>query len=413
MGMREEEVRGVADLPAMRDPQVELHVHSRGTVPEGFLRRMEFALSRHYGRAVEYLSFKLGEPLPQDSFEDLLSEMSMAGLGLKVAGSETARMDFYVVGLDAVARARQQEPPAVPKRRGPDVRMESSCVDGWQGFLDKIEDLRLRFSVHERTYPDGAVIEKPNRLLFRGQPREADALSTTLERHSQPSWNVGKYLSCASHYVAEIESFTGERWDVPGYPELEQELGTNQDSMRVHLPCYDYLVYLRHHGFPSPLLDWTESPYLAAYFAYINARPEIDCAVYCFTETLEGIKSGKGGDPAIRLFGPRVRTHKRHFAQKSWYTVATTWDEQEQKHYFCSHERVFEKGASRQDCLFKIVLPAAERGNVLDALDDFNINHFTLFQSTDALVRAMASREFDIGEHSQRLRRARIKTLPP
>ncbi len=288
------------------------------------------------------------------------------------------------------------------------MKMDVRRVDGWKGFLNAIEELRQDYGSHERALSGGRMMEKPNRLLFRGQPREDQVLATTLERKSKLSWHVGSYLSCVSHYVAEIESFTGDRWGVPDRPEIEVLL-KQQDFMRLVLPCYDYLVYLRHHGFPSPLLDWTESPFIAAYFAYTDATAASDCAVYCFIETAVGVKGGKGGEPAIHVEGPHVTTEKTHFAQKAWYTIAAKWNEGERRHDFCPHESVLDMKDSRQDILFKIVLPAAKRGDILDTLDDFNINHFTLFHSTDALVRALASREFDIGEHSSVLRRTRIK----
>lgn len=101
----------------------------------------------------------------------------------------------------------------------------------------------------------------------------------------------------------------------------------------------------------------------------------------------------------ISVQGPFVSTHSRHFIQKAWYTIATEWSYKDKIHSFCPHARVFNGARNhRQDVLIKITLPSKERHRVLRELNDFNINDFTLFQTEDSLVRAMATKLFDLDD---------------
>lgn len=103
-----------------------------------------------------------------------------------------------------------------------------------------------------------------------------------------------------------------------------------------------------------------------------------------------------GGNRKISVQGPYVTTHKRHFSQKAWYTIATEWDSMDERHYICSHEEIFNRNDRNQDLLYKILLPAKEKPSALLQLEDFNINSFTLFQTEDSLIQTLATREFDV-----------------
>lgn len=277
--------------------------------------------------------------------------------------------------------------------------METIRLKTWEDFAGAIHSVRERYgSYQDPDFPmAGQDYERRNTILFRGQADEQWLLSTTLERRATGQFDILKYLECAIRNLSEIESFTGRRWNIPPFRELRKAVETSLACSFAVLPVYDYLVYLRHHGFPSPLLDWTESPYVAAYFGYIEPSDN-DRAIFCFVDNTDGSKGATVGDALITQHGPYVTTDKRHFAQKAWYTICTKRNDQEKCDYFCAHEEAFARDDETQDVLIKIVLPATDRRRALLSLNDYNINHFTLFQSEDSLVHAIASRVFDIDD---------------
>lgn len=265
--------------------------------------------------------------------------------------------------------------------------MKTIDIESWEEFSPTVEK--------ELQSLDGP---RSRQILFRGHSDSKWNLETTLERRSKAEFTIRSYALRATRYAFELRSLTGHRWDTPSLPELEKELEERQSDATPFIPCYSYLAYLRHHGFASPLLDWTKSKFVAAFFAF--SEPLLDesgrVAVFVYAEAPSGIKRGVIGAPMIHVQGPFVDTDQRHFSQQAWYSICTKWDQEKSSHIFCSYASVFEGGAQHQDVLVKITIPRSERKNALKFLDEVNINHYTLFHSEDSLVKTMETREFDI-----------------
>jgi hypothetical protein len=238
-----------------------------------------------------------------------------------------------------------------------------------------------------------------SRFLFRGQTDSGFGLTTTLERIGRKGERISDYYHTISVAKPQIETFTQKTWDLADWPEVDKLL-KDYDMLSLHrfpdLGTYSYMVHLRHHGFPSPLLDWTRSPYIAAYFAFrsTNEPSTGKVSIYAFSEKVNFKISGSGS-PLIRRVGPYVRTHKRHFLQQSDYTICILLDDSEGWR-FAMHDDTFSLPESHQDFLWKFNIPWAERLKVLRILDGYNLNAFSLFDSEEALMETMALRTASI-----------------
>ncbi len=259
--------------------------------------------------------------------------------------------------------------------------MESHSTSSWEEAQQLIESIRAKHSSQG--------------ILFRGQSNQAWKLQTTLERKTSSEFDVLSYLKLALRARNQIEAFTGKKWDIPSLEELEKNFAEKSQDLCVYFPAYDYLAYLRQHGFPSPLLDWSESPNIAAYFAFFDCN-ESDPAIYCYVERPNGYKFGDLIEPVINVHGPYVTADKRHFSQRAWYTVSTRYGLVRERHIYSSHEDVFDQDHDGQDELIKIIIPKTEKMKVLKTLFDFNINHYTLFLSEDSLIKSLEFKTFDL-----------------
>jgi hypothetical protein len=70
--------------------------------------------------------------------------------------------------------------------------------------------------------------------------------------------------------------------------------------------------------------------------------------------------------------------------------------------HFVPHSSVFDSNldGDTQDVLTKFILSAGERPKVLKELNDYNLNAFTLFGSTEGLMESLSNRE-EIGGYGR------------
>jgi FRG domain-containing protein len=258
----------------------------------------------------------------------------------------------------------------------------------------------MRFASWEEFEPEIKKFDDPSRKVwdevwFRGQGDAVWPLRTTLERRTNRTRAVADYFNLISEIEPAIETFTGNEFVRPHRPEVDRfcrEYDLFDQNLREHAT---YLAHLRHGGFPSPLLDWTASPYVAAYFAFHNARHDGDIAIYAYREWASRFKVGGSDSPHIVSFGPLFKTHKRHFRQQSRYTACAQF--MDGQWYFVPHDQVFgQTDNQKQDLLWKMSVPASERLKVLRFCEKVNLNDFTLFDSEEGLLEQLAMRVFDL-----------------
>ncbi|MDH4152979.1 MAG: FRG domain-containing protein [Nitrospira sp.] len=232
----------------------------------------------------------------------------------------------------------------------------------WKGFKEYVSELEGR------------------RYLFRGQ--------------SQP-WRLRTSFHRAGR--ADLHRFV-----VEDIPMLHKHLSARTKHLfRLEIPDENgaFFNLVQHHGYPTPLLDWTYSPYVAAFFAYRKAqgvrknssRTEAKVRIFIFDQALW--KQSYRQVPQLLIPGPHVSVsefitieNERMIPQQAASTV-TNIDDVET--YIASKETELDR-----KFLWAIDLPVMDRRSVMQELSYMGITAGSLFPGLDGACEALRERNF-------------------
>lgn len=221
--------------------------------------------------------------------------------------------------------------------------------------------------------------EKSNNsgLIYRGHSDSSYTLQTSFHRHGRRDLN---------------------RYSESDVPELSINISaTIGRSFSLNSPEeHGALLYLaQHHGYPTPLIDWTESPYVAAYFAFreLNKYEEQEGVVriYQFDKDLWHTQHSRVvgiGEPRPSFSAHilNARDNKRALPQQSVVTFSNIFNVERFIDFYEQQDN--------EKYLTKIDIQKSDRNFAMKDLGIMGITASSLFPGLDGACVALREKHF-------------------
>ena len=255
-------------------------------------------------------------------------------------------------------------------------------------YIDAVGEFRKRF--HWSTT-----------ILFRGQSNANWSIESSLERIGIPSIPFKKYYSHIDFFKPEINSFGRKFERKYKFPKgYENDFSDYEQISFDQFPELEYLTYLRHHGFPSPLIDVSKSEYIALFFACEDALYSMEKRngkVFFMQRQLW--ESGGTDMTEIHEIGHYIETDLRHISQQSEYLIACRFGDGGWSCVPFSSANCWQNQEMRKESFFEVEISASAKDDLLRELAKMNINHFTLYRDEDSLMKKLT---FDFLQNQKR-----------
>ncbi|MDQ0302844.1 FRG domain-containing protein [Ancylobacter polymorphus] len=225
-----------------------------------------------------------------------------------------------------------------------------------------------------------ATAQEPYRYIYRGQESNEWRLRTHFHRTGR----------------AYIVRFINQ--DIPALHKNLTNLTRHFFRLESNIENAAFYSLVQHHGYPTPLLDWTHSPFVAAYFAYkglrkdkINPTKKVRIFVFDSTAWRNDRRQFTKISPApehFSLLDPIALNNPRMVPQQALSSV-TNLDDVEG--YIRRRESEAQKTYLRV-----IDLPSIERKEAMQQLSIMGITAGSLFPGIDGACEQLRERFFDL-----------------
>ena len=216
-----------------------------------------------------------------------------------------------------------------------------------------------------------------SKYLFRGQ-KEPWKLRTSFHRRGR--YRINKFIeNDVKHLHQRLSAITSHYFDL-----------TVPDQNGA------FFNLLQHHGYPTPLLDWTISPYVAAFFAFrdlpIKYDEEGNVRIYSFNndawkKKYQQLQNIDPPFPHLSVMSFIAINNPRMVPQQAVTTVTNIVDIEA---YLLEKEN--ESGTSY---LTAIDIPAKEREKAMLDLKFMGITAGSMFPSIDGVCEELKEHNFD------------------